>query len=277
MAVHVIKKGLDLPITGRPEQRVDTGRSVSRVAVMADDYPFMKPRMHVAVGDVVKRGQLLFEDRKTDGVRFTAPGAGTVVAINRGARRALQSLVIELSESEQSGEVSPAANQSFESFEGKDPRDLDGEAVRALLVESGLWTALRQRPFSKVPGPKESCRSVFVTAIDTSPLTADPEVVLEGAMEDFHRGMRAMSKLTEGPVYLCVKKGSAIDAGDAPRVELAEFAGKHPAGLPGTHIHFLDPVSGLPGKREHPEFLTKFRMGSFAWGRMGSGFPYCRY
>ena len=244
MAVHVIKKGLDLPISGKPEQRVHPGSEVSRVAIMADDYPFMKPKMHVKVGDVVKRGQFLFDDRKTDGVRFTAPGAGTVVAINRGARRAFRSLVIELADSERGGEISPAATQEFESYTGKDPRDLHGESVRALMVESGLWTALRQRPFSKVPAPAEACRSLFVTAIDTSPLTADPEVVLEGQMDDFHRGLRALATLTEGTVFLCRKRGSSIDGGDAPRIEIAEFAGKHPAGLPGTHIHFLDPVGG---------------------------------
>lgn len=244
MAVHVIKKGLDLPISGQPEQRIFSGPKISRVALLADDYPFMKPRMHVKVGEVVKRGQLLFEDRKSEGVRYTAPGAGTVVAINRGERRAFQSLVIELSESERSDQTSPAALQSFESYTGKDPRDLDNEAIRALVVESGLWTALRQRPFSTVPSPEDSCRSVFVTAIDSNPLTADPDVVLEGAMDDFHRGLRAVATLTSGPVYLCRKPGSSIDGGDAPRVEIAEFAGKHPAGLPGTHIHFLDPVGG---------------------------------
>lgn len=244
MAVHVIKKGLDLPISGKPEQQVYPGPEVSRVAVVADDYPFMKPRMHVAVGDIVKRGQLLFEDRKTEGVRYTAPGAGTVIAINRGERRALQSLVIELSDSERSGEISPAATQDFESFTGKGPGELDGKAVRALLVESGLWTALRQRPYSKVPAPTEECRSLFVTAIDTAPLTADPEVVLEGSMDDFHRGLQLLSTLTDGTIFLCRQQGSSIDGGSAPRVEVAEFAGKHPAGLPGTHIHFLDPVGG---------------------------------
>ena len=94
MAVHVIRKGLDLPIKGAPEQRYGETPLVGKVAVLARDYPFMKPRMHVQVGDQVRRGQLLFEDRKTEGVRFTSPGAGTVAAINRGTRRVLRSVVI---------------------------------------------------------------------------------------------------------------------------------------------------------------------------------------
>jgi Na+-transporting NADH:ubiquinone oxidoreductase subunit A len=200
--------------------------------------------MHVAVGDVVQRGQVLFEDRKTEGVVFTAPGAGKIVAINRGARRALQSVVIELAESERTGEPSPSATRRFESFTGADPATLDRDTVRSLLVESGLWTALRQRPYSKVPSPAESCRSIFVTAIDTNPHAPDPEVVLEGKMDAFHRGLQAVATQTDGPVYLCRKRGAGIDAGPADGVQIAEFEGKHPAGLAGTHIHFLDPVGG---------------------------------
>jgi len=242
MAEHVVKKGLDLPIRGAPEQRVDNAPSVSRVAVLARDYPFMKPRMHVQIGDRVRRGQLLFEDRKTEGVRFTAPGAGTVVAINRGARRALQSVVIDLTASEQRGRPESADYQAFESFTGRKITDLDSQAVRELLVESGLWTAIRQRPFSKVPSPNDSCHSLFVTAIDTNPLAPNPEVVLEGHRDDFQRGLRVLSRLTEGAVYLCRAPGAKIEPGTAPRVRVEEFRGKHPAGLVGTHIHFLDPV-----------------------------------
>ncbi len=243
MAVHVIKKGLDLPITGAPEQRVENAPAVSRVAILARDYPFMKPRMHVAEGDRVTRGQLLFEDRKTEGVRITAPGAGTVTAINRGARRALRSVVIELTASERDGNTNPDDHQKFSSFTGRDVKSLDRGDVRDLLVESGLWTAIRRRPFSNVPSPSESCRSIFITAIDTDPLGVDPEVALEGRMEDFKRGLWALSHLTDGPVFLCRAPGAKIDAGDAPRVKIEEFQGKHPAGLVGTHIHILDPVS----------------------------------
>jgi Na+-transporting NADH:ubiquinone oxidoreductase subunit A len=247
MVVHLIKKGLDLPIRGAPDQRVEAGPAVSKVAVLARDYPFMKPRMHVTVGDRVLRGQLLFEDRKTEGVRFTSPGAGTVTAINRGARRALRSVVVELTPSERDGEPADADFQDFSNFTGREAADLDGAAVRDLLVESGLWTAIRTRPFSNVPSPADTCHSIFVTATDTNPLAANPEVVLEKKREDFQRGLAALSKLTEGTIFLCRGPHSTLDGGDLPRVQVEEFHGKHPAGLVGTHIHLLDPVN----RRKH--------------------------
>lgn len=243
MAVHRIKKGLDLPISGEPIQEIDQGPPVHRVALLAQDYQFMKPRMHAAVGDRVKRGQLLFEDRKTEGIRFTSPGAGTVVAINRGERRSLQSLVIELSDGEREGRPKDDDFQPFASFVGREDSSLDGDQIRALLVESGQWTALRTRPFSKVPGPTEVCHSIFVTAMDTSPLAADPEVVMAGRLDDFNLGLEVLTKLTDGRVYLCCSPGSALGAARIDGVQVEYFEGRHPAGLAGTHIHTLDPVN----------------------------------
>jgi Na+-transporting NADH:ubiquinone oxidoreductase subunit A len=196
----------------------------------------------VQVGDRVKRGQILFEDRKTEGVRFTSPGAGVVTAINRGARRALQSVVINLTPTERRGRAADNDHQRFASFSGRDVRSLDRDGVRELLVESGLWTAIRQRPFSKVPSPNDSCHSIFVTAIDTNPLAPEPSVALTDKMDDFQRGLWALSYLTDGTIYLCRASGAAIEPGDAPRVKVEEFEGPHPAGLAGTHIHLLDPV-----------------------------------
>ena len=242
MAVHTIKKGLDLPIKGEPVQQIEASQPPKTVALLARDYQFMKPRMHIAAGDSVARGQLLFEDRKTEGVFFTSPGAGTVVAVNRGDRRAFQSIVIELSEGERAGSPAEDEFQTFASFVGGDVSSLDGEQVRALLVESGEWTALRTRPFSKVPGPTEKCRSIFVTAMDTNPLAPDPETVMAGRLDDFQRGLEALAKLAEGPVYLCTTPGSALGEIELAGVRVEHFQGKHPAGLAGTHIHMLDPV-----------------------------------
>jgi Na+-transporting NADH:ubiquinone oxidoreductase subunit A len=240
VSVHRVKKGLDLPIGGAPEQSIHDGPEVKWVALLGDDYPGLRPRLHVAEGDTVSRGQLLFEDRVTPGVRYTAPGAGRVAAINRGRRRALQSLVIELSAAECRGDPEHA---EYESAPSGSPEALGAEGVRALLVESGLWTAFRTRPFSKVPAPGTSPHAIFVNAMDTQPLAPLPEVVIRERREDFELGLRLASKLTEGATYLCVASGSELAEGcDAP-VSIEEFQGPHPTGTPGLHIHLLAPVS----------------------------------
>ena len=225
-----IKKGLDLPIEGAPEQVVGEGAAVSQVAVIGSDYNGMRPTMAVKEGDEVALGQLLFEDKKTPGVRHTSPASGKVVAINRGAKRFLQSVVIELS-----GD----AEEQFEQFSDTAPDQLGREQIREKLIHSGLWTALRTRPYSKVPSPETTPHSIFVTAIDTNPLSANPQVVLVEGEDDFTLGIQILSKLSDGPTYLCKAPGAAISGGDGQEVE---FAGPHPAGLPGTHIHFVDPV-----------------------------------
>jgi Na+-transporting NADH:ubiquinone oxidoreductase subunit A len=240
MAVHTIKKGLDLPITGAPEQKIEAAAQPRRVAIVAADYPGMKPQMSVAEGDAVRLGQLLFEDKKQPGVRFTSPGTGTVTAINRGAKRALQSVVVRLDD--KSG-ADARSSVSFASFTGAHPRSLSRDEVAALLVESGLWTALRARPFGRVAAPGTVPRSIFVTAMDTQPLAPDVELFLEGRSSDFERGMAALAQLTAGPVFLCKSPGARIAAPQGERFRTEEFSGPHPAGTPGLHIHTLDPVN----------------------------------
>jgi Na+-transporting NADH:ubiquinone oxidoreductase subunit A len=242
MALHSIDKGLDLPIAGAAIQVIRGTRLPGRVAVMADDFPGMKPGMAVAEGDRVRRGQALFQDRKAPGVLHTAPGAGQVVGVNRGARRALQSVVIHLTDSERAGEPVDADFQSFASYTGADAASLSADAIRALLVESGQWTALRTRPFSKVPEPESKAHSLFVTAIDTNPLAPVPDVVVEKRRDDFDRGLAAVAKLTDGPTHLCVQASSEIPAHVSAPVEVQRFAGPHPAGNAGLHIHLIDPV-----------------------------------
>lgn len=243
MAVHRIKKGLDLPIAGDPAQTIETGPEVGRVALLGDDTAGVRARLAVAEGDRVKRGQLVFEDRARPGVRYTAPGAGRVQAIFRGARRSLRSVVIELSPGERAGSPDSDELLSFASFPGGDPASWSGEQLRALLLESGLWTALRERPFGKVPLPGGSPDAIFVTAIDTNPLAPDPDVVFEEARDDFQLGLRLVAKLCDTAPYLCIAKGSAIRGGMDSPAQVEVFDGPHPAGTPGLHIHLLAPVS----------------------------------
>ncbi|MEZ6195122.1 MAG: Na(+)-translocating NADH-quinone reductase subunit A [Planctomycetota bacterium] len=224
-----IKKGLDIPITGGPRQAVDGDKAVETVALLGPDYVGMKPTMLVAEGDRVALGDPIFEDKKTPGVLYTAPAAGEVVAINRGAKRAFQSVVIR-----REGD----AERRFDA-----PKDPNRAKVRELLVASGLWTAFRTRPFSRVPAIDAVPGSIFVTAIDTRPLAPDPAVVLKDRGADFEAGLRALTTQTDGKVFLCTAEGAEIPGAGVSGVAHATFAGPHPAGLVGTHIHLLDPVS----------------------------------
>jgi len=243
MALHKIEKGLDLPIPGKPLQVVRGSTACTQIAVVADDFPGMKARMHVDEGDVVKRGQILFEDRKKPGVFHTAPGAGRVSGIHRGEKRALQSVVIDLSDGEQRGEPGPDEFASFAGYTGAAPESLTRDQIRTLLVESGLWTAIRERPFSKVPAPDATPDALFITATDTNPHAPLPEVVLEGRMDDFILGAGIVAKLLDGPTYLCVGEHSEIGDRAAASVRIERFAGPHPSGTVGLHIHCLRPVN----------------------------------
>ncbi len=227
-----IKQGLDLPISGSPEQTITDGKAPRSVAVIGFDYVGMKPTMAVAEGDRVKKGQLLFTDKKSPGIRYTAFAGGTISAINRGEKRILQSIVIDVDGQEE--------EEQFHAYQPEALAGLSAEQVEALLNESGLWTALRTRPFSKVPALGTRPASVFVTAIDTHPLAANPELIIKEHAEAFEQGVNILGKLSGGKIFLCKAPGANIPAGIA---NSEEFAGPHPAGLPGTHIHFLDPVS----------------------------------
>ncbi|TGG95914.1 Na(+)-translocating NADH-quinone reductase subunit A [Natronospirillum operosum] len=226
-----IKKGLDLPITGEPTQTLSEGNSVKSVALVGYDYHGMKPTMLVREGDRVKLGQPVFTDKKTEGVTYTAPGTGVVKAINRGKRRVFQSLVIELDGDEE---------ETFDKYTPGKLGSLSRDKIVDNLVRSGVWTVLRTRPFSKVPAPDSTPAAIFVNAMDTNPLAADPAVIIAEEKEAFQQGLTLISKLTEGRTWLCKAPGADIPVVDGVSVE--EFAGPHPAGNVGTHIHFLDPV-----------------------------------
>lgn len=230
-----IKKGLDLPIAGAPRQAIEEGHQVRSVAVLGGDYVGMKPTMEVREGDTVKKGQLLFTDKKTDGVKYTAPAGGKVTAVNRGHKRVLQSVVIEIADQEE--EI------TFTAHDPASLASLDREAVQTQLVDSGEWTLLRTRPYGKVPAPGSAPNSIFVTAIDTNPLAQDPAVVIKENEESFRHGLTVLTRLTDGPVWVCKAAGGDLPSFAEGQIREQAFGGKHPAGNAGTHIHHLDPVS----------------------------------
>lgn len=229
-----IRRGLDVPIAGSPQQVIQDGAKVRAVAVVGPDFIGMKPTMDVAVGDRVKTGQLLFTDKKCPSVQYTSPATGIVSAINRGAKRVLQSVVIDVEDDD------PV---EFTRYSTDQLASLSAEQVQTQLIASGLWVALRARPFSKVADPDDTPSSIFVTAIDTHPLAADPQIIIAEQQEAFQQGLTILSKLTQGSLYVCQAAGADLPKSDAANITVANFKGPHPAGLAGTHIHYLDPVN----------------------------------
>jgi len=230
-----IKRGLDLPISGAPEQTVCELEQPKYVAVLGPDFAGMKPTMVVRLADQVKKGQVLFTDKKCPKVRYTAPASGQVEAIHRGAKRALQSVVIQVSEQDQD-EI------TYTSHTEEALTDLTRAQITEQLLESGQWVSLRTRPFSKVADPDTVPHAIFITAMDTHPLAPSIPEILRGQEGDFANGVKLIAKLTDGTIFVCKDPDTALPELEAANVKVEAFSGPHPAGNVGTHIHFLDPV-----------------------------------
>lgn len=227
-----IKKGIELPIQGGLNNHtVHKVSPTKTVAVLGDDFIGLKPTMMVQEGDKVKKGQPLFEDKKTAGVFVCAPVSGVVQSIARGERRRLLSVIIK-----------PEGEESI-TFEPLKVETIAREDVVNRLVESGLWTALRARPFNRLVKLDGKPFAIFVNTMDSNPLALDPLIALEGRENDYLLGLKVLEKLTDGNIYVCHKPQAQLPQSDVSRVKLQSFSGVHPAGLVGTHIHFLEPVS----------------------------------
>ena len=233
--MHIkIKKGLNIPLAGPPEQTISAGNEIRSVALLGPDTIDLKPRMEVREGERVRLGQVLFSDKQNPGVVFTSPGSGIVTAINRGERRVLQSVVIDLDGDDA---------ETFDQWPADQLSKLSRQQVSDNLLASGMWTAFRTRPYSKIPVPGSEPASIFVTAIDSNALAADPAIIIARSSEAFSEGLQVLATLTDGPVYVCTAPNSGVAVPDEEKYRHAEFSGPHPAGLVGTHIHFLDPVN----------------------------------
>jgi len=255
-----IRRGLDVPISGEPEQVITDGPEVSTVALLGVDYCGLRPALLVEEGDRVKTGQPVFQDRKRPEIRFAASSSGTVAQINLGPRRAVHSVVIEREDWGEEVEFPAHAPNRLVQLQRQD--------VAEILLASGLWASFRTRPYSRVPDPRSEPHSIFVTAVDTNPLSASPRLIIGGHVEDFSHGLTVISQLTRGPVFLCKEPGAQIPTGDPERIIIAEFDGPHPAGLAGTHIHFLDPV-GPRRTAWHINYQDVIGIGKlFATGRL---------
>jgi Na+-transporting NADH:ubiquinone oxidoreductase subunit A len=234
-----IQKGLDLPLSGEPIQTIEAARHVTSVAILGNEYNGMKPTMLVEEGQSIKLGQALFTDKKNPRVTYTSPGAGTIKAIKRGSKRILQAVIIELQGDEE---------VTFDRYDPTELNQLEPEKIKQNLLDSGLWTAIRTRPYSKSPDPDSSPSSIFVTAIDTKPLAANPILIIDEHNADYAHGLTILSQLTKGKVFVCQSTDTVVQDSTGINVETHTFSGPDPAGLASTEDIIKDELEPVQSR-----------------------------
>ncbi|MCY2688405.1 Na(+)-translocating NADH-quinone reductase subunit A [Salinimicrobium sp. TH3] len=227
-----IKRGLTLRLKGEAEKTlVDAPRSKT-YAVKPPDFHAVIPKMVVKEGARVQAGDELFFSKYTEKIRFTSPVSGTLKEILRGDKRRILEVVIEAD-----------ASDEFREFGILDPLKADSEAVKERILESGSWAFINQRPYDIPADPKDTPKAIFVSAMNTAPLSADVEFILKDRMEAFQAGLDALTRLTPGKVHVSVSgKGEGIFNG-LKNVEMHKVSGPHPAANVGVQIHKVDPIN----------------------------------
>ncbi len=224
-----LRKGLNIKLKGSAEKVLEKLPTPATVALKPTDFPGLTPKLSVKVDQEVKAGDALFYDKYHPEVVFTSPIGGKVVSINRGERRKILEVVVESN-----------ANSDSTIFTKADPSSLSRDQIKDQLLKSGLWPFIKRRPYGIVAAPDEKPKSIFISTFDTSPLAPDYNFIVEGQMESFQNGINALSKLTDGKVYLGVKKDSAFTS--VKNAEITTFEGPHPAGNVGVQIHHVSPI-----------------------------------
>ncbi len=229
-----LKKGLDINLQGVAEKILTAAPLAQEYALTPDDYIGVIPKLLVKVDDAVKAGTPLFFDKKHPEVLFTSPISGVVTAINRGEKRKILNIVIR-----------PSEEREYEEFNPSKPEELTAESLKELMLKSGLWPFVIQRPYGIIADPKDTPRDIFVSGFDSAPLAADFDFILQNTGDDFAIGIEAIKKLTTGKVYLGLsdESHSKVFSKLEGVVEENTFTGPHPAGNVGVQIHHIAPIN----------------------------------
>ena len=247
-----IKRGMDIKLEGAPSLDVHQANSPATFAVKPTDFKGLVPKMHVKQGDKVKAGDCLFADKKNDKICFTAPVSGEIAEVVRGDRRAILAVKI-LADSE----------IVYKSFNTSGFLNKSRDEVVELLLASGLWPFIIQRPYGVLADPSIAPKSIHVSGFDSAPLAADLSISLKGQEDNLKTGFEILKKLTEGKVHLNVHatKDSSI-YNSLEGLEKTIFSGPHPSGLVGVQINKIDPINKgdivWTIKPQHVAFIGKF-------------------
>ena len=239
-----IRKGLDIPISGAAELRLTDARSLTTYAVKPTDFVGLTPRLLVEEGQAVLKGDALFVDKHDERIRFTSPVDGHVKAIVRGEKRKLLEVVVE-------ADFKSAGSTGSDCKSSPTPSLQTADEIKEAMLQCGLWTMLRQRPFGVIANPDDKPKAIFVSAFCSAPLAPDYDFVMRGKEEAFKKGLEALTHLMDGMVHVCFRPGQKLASLDCffprndakRRIEIHHGKGPHPSGNIGTQIAHIDPIN----------------------------------
>lgn len=229
-----IKRGMDIPLEGKPSTHIHAISSSTTFAIKPTDFKGLVPKLRIKQGEEVRVGDCLFADKKNDKICFTSPVSGEVVEIVRGERRAITAIKI----------LADSAEYKCKEFDTQNYSTKNVDEIKAILLESGLWPFITQRPYGVMADTEVTPKSIHVSGFDSSPLAADLGVSLRGQESQLETGFKILNMLSEGGVYLNLhaKKDNTIYQ-NIKDVKVSYFDGPHPSGLVGVQINNLDPIN----------------------------------
>ena len=225
-----LRKGLDINLKGAAAQELVSVKEPGFYSLVPDDYTGITPKVVVKEQEYVMAGGPLFIDKNHPELKFVSPVSGVVTSVERGARRKVLNIVVEA-----------AAEQDYEEFGKKDVNALNGESVKAALLEAGMFAFIRQRPYDVIADPTMYPKAIFVSAFDSNPLAPDFEFALKGEEANFQTGLDALSKMAKTYLSISVKQ-KAVALTQAKNVMITAFDGPNPAGNVGVQINHISPV-----------------------------------
>jgi Na+-transporting NADH:ubiquinone oxidoreductase subunit A len=225
-----ITKGLNIKLLGAAERRIEELPAAKEYGVAPTDFEGLSLKLLVQEGERVEAGQALFADKKQPDIVVVTPVSGVVKAVNRGERRAVESVVVE-------------ADKTLKYKQLHLPKTITKESATKLLLESGLWPSIVQRPYGVVANPSDAPKAVFVSGFDTAPLAPDMAYALSDSYLDLKKGFEILAKLTTGKVHLSLDAKAPQGIFEAVgNVEKHYFEGPHPTGNVGVQIAKIDPI-----------------------------------
>ncbi len=232
MGQFKLKRGYDIPLAGKAERRLESAHRPLRVAVLPIDFRGLRPALKIEEGSQVQRGSVLFVDKRRPEIKFLSPKAGTVSKIVRGERRIIQRIIVDVGPEDSAVEMPRYAEGEL--------KTLTREQATSALLDAGLWPALRQRPYTRIAQPGGSPKAIFISAVDSAPLQAETDFILESRQQDFQLGVNVLSKLCDGPIHLSVSSKTSEWFTGIEGVDMHSFHGRHPSGNISVQVHHVD-------------------------------------